>query len=271
MMKKCVILIFVLMFASVNFCSAVSYRSWTKERLNNYTGFYDPVMSGNGKYMVAAKANGPLSTGTFWFFKTKSKKPLWKFKASDKIFEFALSENGDYVAATGTHFKLFNKKSKKPLWKYQTHGYPCDDVAISDNGRYCAIGCRSGMVYLFEKLSNEPIKWWKVSDVGYFVNDLAMSSDGRYIVVGDDSNVAFIDRTKDKIVWKYAPKTELYGRQTTDKVEDVSISSSGEKFVISTHSDVIYFFNKKSKKPKWKYYNEEAAITAWRFLMTVSI
>lgn len=246
-----------------NFSFGAGYKSWTRSRPDNYTGYNYVAMSKDGKYMVAEKTAGALlSSGTFWLFKTQSKKPVWKFKAGDKIFEFALSENGDYIAAAGTNLRLFNKNSKKPLWKYTTTGYPCDDVTISDDGKYSAIGCRSGMIYLFEKSSNKPVKQWKVSEIGEFVNDIAMSVDGRYIISGSDAGLAFIDRTKSGVVWKYKPKTTLYGKSTTDKVDDVAISAKGDKFVIGTHSDTLYFFNKNSKNPKWKYSNEDAKYTS---------
>ncbi|MEW6407178.1 MAG: WD40 repeat domain-containing protein [Patescibacteria group bacterium] len=240
----------LLIFPTLTFASG--YNSWTRQRLGPSTGYGEPKMSANGKYMVVQKMAGPIHTGTFWFFKVKGAKPLWRYKGS-KIFDLAISKKGDYVAAVGSKIQLFSKKSKRPLWSNNLGVSVMDSVAITPDGNYIVTGDRFGTVFLFEKGNRNSIKTWRVFP-GEFVNKAVISSDGKYLVVGSDLGVALLDRNKNNPVWKYKTK-EADG--SADSILHLSMSSSGKYFVATTsQGDNLYLFNKNKRKPKWTYHQD---------------
>jgi hypothetical protein len=247
-----------------NLSFAGSYKSWTKKRLSIGSGHTNPRISADGEYLVVQKAVGPVHSGTFWLMKTKSSKPVWKFKTNNTIFDLAISQNGDYIAAVGGKIWLFSKNSKRPLWSNNLGVSVMDSVAITPDGNYIVTGDRFGEVFLFQKGSSTPIRSWQIGSrkgADRDINKIAISKDGKYISAGSEIGVAFIDRDKSKIVWQYKTKRQkTYGSKTysiNDEVMNLSMSNSGRHFAAVTEDNNLYLFDKNKKaKPKWKYKQE---------------
>jgi len=239
-------------------------------------------ISADGSYTVAVTDPGVPGAGNFTLFSRSSSTPIWSQNLGSFSYKVVISENGEYIAtgtnkaflfdrtgaklrtypgcwvldmsANGTYLAishhglcLYERDSPIPLRNYTLSIYP-DELVISADGRFIAIGDISGWIYLFDCLSPSPLWTYKT---GEGVSQLAISADGQYVAAGSyDHRIYCFNRTG--LMWNY----------TIGCVYAISISPNGQ-WVAGGIGTKIYLFNCASAVPLWNYTLNNFDYSAW--------
>ncbi|HEC38198.1 hypothetical protein LCGC14_1257290 [marine sediment metagenome] len=176
------------------------------------------------------------------------------------------------------------------LWSFEIDFWNAyqgvEQVAISADGTYIAIGTGYSYLYLFHKSSNVPMWGYQEMFLSNFVSSVSISADGEYITAGFVSgNVYAFHRSSGTPLWSYATggiitstkisadgkyivaggiNNKIYVFNTTNtispllwnytvigQVHDVAISADGSYFVAGAND--VYFFNITGPTPMWTY------------------
>lgn len=155
-------------------------------------------------------------------------KQLNEFYEGNTNYHFAVSENGQYILASGLSSQqvcgssfaggdissvyytknvcsipatilLYDGFNGKTIWKY-TKGSEEDlsDVAMTPDGQYMAAGSDYGKVYYF---SRDKELWnYRTKDP---VNSIAITADGEYIAAGTSASEVYLLSKEGKLLWNY--------------------------------------------------------------------
>jgi len=186
-------------------------------------------MTSDGKYFVVGTSCPDRSIHVF---SPQSSNPVFKAKVGINfpVESVAISDDGQNILAGGggspedPYSSVFYKfKQEKPLWVFNTSLNPVNEVAISKDGVYCAIGSNMDGIFV-NKCANEK-SLWKIKDTGY-IGSLSFSEDGKYFSVGTGTNhVLLVSIDKKKIINDW---------ETTGKAESSKISTSGKYVAAGT-------------------------------------
>jgi WD40 repeat protein len=211
------------------------------------------ALSGDGHLTVAGTSDSQLS-----LFLTNHKSAVWSYNLPNNVEHIAMSDNGNYVAAsTGNFVCCFSKHSPSPIGSFVNvpgRQGGINSLSFSSDGQYLAIGTwargyndATSFVHVFDVLRNATV-WSAVIAIlpggSYDYVTIDFSSDGAFVAAGST----------------YTHKAYLYNRQsstpliqydTANPLNCVSISGDGRYFAAG--GNVIYFFGKDVIVPLWTH------------------
>jgi WD40 repeat protein len=95
----------------------------------------------------------------------------------------AISSNGQLIAASsaGNKFYFFNRQNLNTVWTHPLQEYP-EDLAMSHDGKYVAIGLKSGNILSFDTSTRSIM-----GDMMFLseIESVDISSNGDYVVAAD--------------------------------------------------------------------------------------
>lgn len=208
-------------------------RSTSTLLINGYNAGDYGVISYDGSYF----ASFDFMEGNIYFFNKSSSTPIWQYSIGDVLYDIAISSNGEFIVtggqAPGHKIYLFNRSSSTPKLMY-TEG-TMRSVAISQDGRYIAIGCADG-IYLFN--SSSLTRLWKYSFPIYGdTNSIAISSYGDYIVA---DLWDYDEEFKHLLIFNKLSSTPIWILDTESLVNDIDISLDGNHISVSTQRKAWY-------------------------------
>ena len=208
-------------------------------------------VSTDGNYIVAG-----TDIGYVYLFE-KSGDLLWVYRAPEMISAISISGDGNYIVAgtgnwngNGGKVYFFHRASNVPLWVYQTKpfgGAPwIEDVSVSLNGSYIAVGAHDG-VHILKKMGESLLYY----DTQSWVLSLSMSSSGRYVVAGTfGGTVYFFDMINESVVWSYHSEGAIWSTDMSSTGDSIVVGDIGAYSVINS---TIIFFRNEEGAPLWKY------------------
>jgi|GEM_PF-3324496 len=118
---------------------------------------------------------------------------------------------------------LYMLKQDKPVWNFNYSLNPTNEVAVSADGKWCAVGSNMDGLFFLNCDSKNPI--WQLKNSGYIAG-ISFSSDGRYLVTGTGTNHVFlISVNEEKILNDWI---------LNSKAEATTISSGGKYIAAGT-------------------------------------
>jgi len=151
---------------------------------------YDVAVSDDGRYAVAGTyvAAGP-NFGRVVLLDLQEMRPVVILTPTDVSTSVDISSDGSVAVAGSNDMRAYVFGiGDLPNWSFPTGG-AVYGTAVSDDGRYVAIGSTDKKVYFFRSESPEPL--WVNEDTGR-IRHLAMSSDGRYIAVAARNSICLL-------------------------------------------------------------------------------
>jgi len=165
-------------------------------------------------------------------FSPNSSNPVFKAKVGVNfpVESVGLSDDGQYILAGGGGSKedpysavFYKLKKENPVWNFETSVNPTNEVAISNNGEFCAIGSILEGIFINKCADNKPL--WRVKETGY-IGSLSFSDKGKYLAAGTGANhVLLISIGEKKIINDW---------ETSGKAEATKISKSGKLVAVGT-------------------------------------
>ena len=151
--------------------------------------------------------------------------------------------------------KEVKRSSINPIWNYTIDGSVME-VAISEDGKYIAVGGADKNFYLFQNTSSTPIWSYTASES---IESVAISANGSLIVVGTDGSfgtswVYLFNKSSSTPLWNYSTNA--------NNVQSVAISANGQYIVAGM--DRVILFHYSSSTPIWinaTYYSGSVAIS----------
>lgn len=186
-------------------------------------------MTSDGKYFVVGTSCPDRSIHVF---SPQSSSPVFKAKVGINfpVESVSIADDGQSILAGGGGSgeepytaALYKLKQDKPLWNFDTSVNPVNEVAISTDGKNCAIGSILEGIFFNKCVDKNPV--WQIRNAGY-IGSLSFSNDGQYLAAGTGINrVLLISTSKEKIIndWK-----------TTGKAEASKVSASGRFVAVGT-------------------------------------
>ena len=179
-------------------------------------------MTPDGEYFVVGTSCPDRSIHVF---SPQSSNPIFQAKVGTNfpVESVSISADGQSILAGGGGSGeepytavLYQLKQQQSVWDFDQSLNPVNEVAISSDGEFCAIGSIIEGIYFNNCTDKDPV--WQIRNTGY-IGNLSFSDDGQYLAAGTGTNHVLLVSTKEeKIIndWK-----------TTAKAETSKISSSG--------------------------------------------
>jgi WD40 repeat protein len=118
---------------------------------------------------------------------------------------------------------LYTLKQDKPVWNFDYSLNPTNEVAVSADGKWCAIGSNMDGLFLLNCTGKNPI--WQLKNSGYIAG-VSFSNDGKYLTAGTGTNHVFLlSVNEEKIINDWT---------LNSKAEATAISSSGKYVAAGT-------------------------------------
>jgi len=186
-------------------------------------------MTPNGKYFVVGTSCPDRSIHVF---SPQSSEPIFMVKVGINfpLASVSIADDGQSILAGGGGSReepytavLYKLKKDQPLWNFDTSLNPVNQVAISADGKSCAIGSILEGIYFNKCADKKPI--WQIRNTGY-IGSLSFSNNGQYLAAGTGTNhVLLISVSEEKIIndWK-----------TIGKAEASKVSASGRFVAVGT-------------------------------------
>ena len=233
------------------------------------------AISADGKYIVAGTRSKCLrndgyscleSVSEIHFFSNDNSNPIWSYSTnSSHVSSVAISADGEYfvIGTTRTNWNnmsednifFFHKDNNTPLWSKATDDlYGVNSVAISDDGKYFAVGSVNRKVYLFSSNNSTSIWDFTIDSDSPYTLDISVdiSANGEYIVAGIDDRKVYLFNNK--------INEPILIFQTSYGIGSVAISANGKYIVAGEHvwyyteSDLNIYFLKIIKDPdRYRY------------------
>ncbi len=205
---------------------------------------YNVAISRDGNLMAAATAGDASSAGNqVILWNSRSKTPLWTYKADSNFHDVAFSKDGRYISAsTGCPDRrayLFSVDANKPVIRSDqlTGDSPVHRARTSVDGSFFAAGSEAGYgaVFLFAKDKKREL-WKFATPGGSSVRALAMTPQGTIAAATFDGNIYVFDTTSSQPTrsWKVPGAVGAI-----DMADDGSIVAAG-----GTDNQVYLFKNK---------------------------
>ncbi|MBD3337612.1 MAG: hypothetical protein GF353_00795, partial [Candidatus Lokiarchaeota archaeon] len=186
------------------------------------------------------------------------KKSMWNFTySSTDVYAYGvdISENGEKICVeNNTHIFLLNNsysKNKLEQWNYNFGpSAEVDDIAISANGNYIAVGTHDGYLYLFNSTDYQDTPMWSFEITSNYLQ-VVISDDGEYVLVSNHEKEVYLFNTtdhQDLPMWNY---TGL-----SSSINNLAISSTGKNILICERDGIHYLnntFSIDSKRFMWEY------------------
>ncbi len=210
------------------------------------------VTSYHGSYIVAGTriqemhADDNEHQGSVYFF-DKTGNLIWKYDSTRKIGTVAVSDDGQYVLASGYQIApgpagiyengamYFLDKNGNMLWDYTPNDYGQILVSsLSSDGSHVAAASGNNLVYF----DNSGKKLWNYTSSSA-INVISVSSDGSNVITSSGNVIHFFDK-KGNLLWTF--NTDYGAGQTR-------ISPDGKYIITSDtpsgYDGKIYFIDNK--------------------------
>jgi WD40 repeat protein len=125
---------------------------------------------------------------------------LWSHQTEGSVYDMAMSDDGEYVAAGSEDGKIyFFNKGGKLLWSHKT-GSPVGRVTITTDGDYVAAATKDGKIYILDK--DGKLLWSHEVSFGS-AHHMAMSPDGDHVAAaGSKGEIYFFGKDR-KLLWSH--------------------------------------------------------------------
>jgi WD40 repeat protein len=222
------------------------------------------ALSDDGKHL-AVKTHKKI----YLFDTSKPKDPVWVYEGTSEMpgdVKGGVDISGDgtrIIASIGGDAILFDNKTNEPIWTYKGTGNQAYNIAISQDGKYMAMGTAgsvssttqgyqssetTNLLILWSEKSNVPL--WQYHAEGNF-HDVSLSDDGSFITGATgcpDRRFYLFSKVSNKPIIK----SEMLTRDSP--VHRAKISGDGQYAAVGSESGdgAVFLFSKNLDKPVWK-------------------
>ncbi len=211
-------------------------------------GIWRAAISGNEKYIAVGSGGQQTKQGSlsaFAYLFDSSGNQLWKKEMQTEIRGMDISSDGSHIALSIGYGSGFEKlylydRNGGLVWKKFTIDDSFQEVKISNNGKYLAVGnSLAGNVYLLNTADGTEL--WKGFAEGQ-VRAIRFYDDDSHIIVGSGSGYIYIFDINGNLKWKAYVHSWPYG----------FIATGNNYLATGGHMGFLHFFDKNGNE-LWNY------------------